>query len=128
MFADSKPFSSFAVDDTDAARRFYGETLGMTVTTVSEEMGLLGLEAPGRQVLLYAKPNHVPATFTVLNFPVADIDAAVDELAARRVTFERYDASFEQDERGISRAAGGPPIAWFEDPAGNVLSVLQLDE
>jgi catechol 2,3-dioxygenase-like lactoylglutathione lyase family enzyme len=124
MFAQTTPFSSFAVDDTDAAREFYGGTLGMTVTDVMEEMGLLGLETPGGQVLVYPKPDHVPATFTVLNFPVEDVDAAVDELAARGVTFERYEG-FEQDDKGIARGGGGPAIAWFEDPAGNVLSVLE---
>jgi len=124
MFAQTTPFSSFAVDDTDAAREFYGGTLGMTVTDVMEDMGLLGLETPGGQVLVYPKPDHVPATFTVLNFPVEDVDAAVDELAARGVTFKRYEG-FEQDDKGIARGDGGPAIAWFEDPAGNVLSVLE---
>lgn len=124
MFADTKPFSSFAVDDVDAAREFYGQRLGMTVTTISEEMGLLGLEVPGGQVLVYPKPDHVPAGFTVLNFPVDDVEAAVDELASRGVSFERYD-HFDHDERGIVRGGGGPAIAWFTDPAGNVLSVLE---
>lgn len=124
MFAETEPFSSFAVDDAEKAREFYGETLGMTVTTVMEEMGLLGLEIRGGQILVYPKPDHVPATFTVLNFPVEDVDAAVDELASRGVQFERYDG-FAHDEKGIVRGGGGPAIAWFKDPAGNVLSVLQ---
>lgn len=124
MFADSKPFSSFAVDDLEAARAFYGETLEMTVSTVSEEMPVLSLEIAGGRVLVYHKPDHVPATFTVLNFPVEDVDAAVDELASRGVTFERYEG-FGQDEKGIARGPEGPPIAWFTDPAGNVLSVLE---
>ena len=123
MFANSKPFSSFAVDELDAAREFYRETIGLGVSTVSEQHPLLGLDVGSdREVLVYEKPDHVPATFTVLNFPVDDIDEAVDELAARGVAFERYDA-FEQDEKGVSRE--GPYIAWFKDPAGNVLSVLQ---
>lgn len=121
MLSDSKAFSGFAVDDVDAAAEFYGTTLGLDVTR--EEMGLLGLHlAGGTDVLVYPKPDHVPATFTVLNFPVADIEATVDALAAKGVTFERYDG-FEQDGRGIAR--GEPLIAWFRDPAGNVLSVLQ---
>ena len=121
MFARTKPFSSFAVDDLDAARQFYAETIGLGITTMSEP--LLGLDVGSdREILGYAKPDHVPATFTVLNFPVDDIDGAVEELVARGVRFEHYEA-FEQDENGISRA--GPYIAWFKDPAGNVLSVLQ---
>ena len=121
MFAKTKPFSGFAVNDLDAAREFYGETIGLGVRTMSEH--LLGLDVGSdREILVYAKPDHTPATFTVLNFPVDDIDEAVDELAARGVRFERYEA-FDQDDKGISRA--GPSIAWFKDPAGNVLSVLQ---
>ena len=121
MFADAKVFSGFAVDDLDKAREFYGGTLGLKTT---EEDDLLTLRlAGGRDTLVYPKPDHTPATYTILNFPVADIDEAVDELAARGVRFERYDG-FEQDAKGISRG-DGPPIAWFTDPAGNVLSVLQ---
>jgi catechol 2,3-dioxygenase-like lactoylglutathione lyase family enzyme len=121
MFADSKAFSGFSVDDVDRARQFYGETLGLRV---SEENGMLHLHlAGGHNVLVYPKPNHAPATFTVLNFPVDDIDEAVDALAARGVRIERYDG-FNQDEKGILRDEG-PRIAWFTDPAGNVLSVLQ---
>ena len=121
MFANTKAYSGFAVDDLQKAREFYGETLGLDV---SEENGMLQLHiAGGGVILVYPKPDHTPASFTILNFPVDDIDKAVDELAARGVRFERYDG-FEQDEKGISRGEG-PYIAWFKDPAGNVLSVLQ---
>ena len=123
MFKDTKAFSGFAVDDLDKAREFYGETLGLEVTV--EEMGLLTLHLAGdRPTLVYPKPDFEPATYTILNFPVDDIDAAVDELIERGVAFELYDG-FGQDERGVSRNEGGPPIAWFRDPAGNILSVLQ---
>jgi catechol 2,3-dioxygenase-like lactoylglutathione lyase family enzyme len=122
MFTTTKAFSGFSVDDIPAARRFYGETLGLKV---SEEQGLLTLHiAGGCEILVYPKPNHTPASFTILNFPVDDIDRAVDELTQRGVRFERYDG-FEQDEKGIQRGPDGPPIAWFTDPAGNILSVLQ---
>jgi catechol 2,3-dioxygenase-like lactoylglutathione lyase family enzyme len=122
MFADTKAFSSFAVDDVDVAERFYGETLGIRTARV-EEMGLLVLKLAGdRDTLVYPKPDHEPASFTVLNFPVDDVDAAVGELTSRGVSFERYDG-FGQDDRGIARGEG-PDIAWFKDPAGNTLSVL----
>lgn len=121
MFANSKAFSGFAVSDLPAARQFYGETLGIRT---SEQHGLLTLHLAGdRDTLVYPRPDHTPATYTILNFPVDDIDTAVDELTARGVQFERYEG-IEQDEKGINRA-GGPYIAWFKDPAGNVLSVLQ---
>jgi catechol 2,3-dioxygenase-like lactoylglutathione lyase family enzyme len=121
MLTNSKAFSGFAVDDLPKAREFYGETLGLRT---SEEHGLLSLHLAGdRDTLVYPKPDYTPATYTILNFPVDDIDKAVDELVERGVRFERYD-SFEQDDKGISRG-GGPDIAWFKDPAGNVLSVLQ---
>ena len=124
MLRESKAFSGFSVDDLEAARSFYGDTLGLDVTVLDESMGLLALDlAGGARVMVYAKPTHQPAGFTILNFPVADVDQAVDELAARGVSFERYDG-FDQDERGISRGPG-PRIAWFTDPAGNVLSVLE---
>ena len=124
MLRESKAFSGFSVDDLEAARSFYGDTLGLDVTVLDESMGLLALDlAGGARVMVYAKPTHQPAGFTILNFPVTDIDQAVDELAARGVSFERYDG-FDQDERGISRGPG-PRIAWFTDPAGNVLSVLE---
>jgi predicted enzyme related to lactoylglutathione lyase len=121
MFEHTKAFSGFAADDIAAAKRFYSETLGLRVT---EANGLLTLHIEGdRPTIVYPKPDHVPAQFTILNFPVDDIDAAVDALTARGVRFERYDG-MEQDEKGVMRA-GGPYIAWFKDPAGNVLSVLQ---
>jgi predicted enzyme related to lactoylglutathione lyase len=123
MLENSPAFSGYSADDITAAARFYSETLGLEV---SESNGLLTLHLPGgRDTLIYPKgERHRPATFTVLNFPVEDIDAAVDELVSRGVEFERYDG-IQQDERGISRDAGGPLIAWFTDPAGNILSVLQ---
>ena len=121
MFADTEAFSGFSVGDTDAARKFYAETLGLRV---SEANGLLTLHlAGGRDTLVYPKADHTPAAFTVLNFRVEDIDAAVDELISRGVSFERY-PGIDQDEKGIGRG-GGPFIAWFTDPAGNILSVLQ---
>jgi catechol 2,3-dioxygenase-like lactoylglutathione lyase family enzyme len=121
MFANTKAFSGFAVDDVQKAREFYGDTLGLKT---SEQNGLLTLHLAGdRDTLVYPKPDHTPANYTILNFPVDDIDQAVDELAGRGVRFERYDG-MEQDEKGVMRA-GGPYIAWFKDPAGNVLSVLQ---
>ncbi|WP_405427351.1 VOC family protein [Streptomyces erythrochromogenes] len=124
MLGDSKAFSGFSVDSIDTAKDFYGSTLGLRV---SEENGLLSLHlGGGTVVLVYPKESHTPASFTVLNFPVPDIDRAVDDLGARGVAFERYDG-FGQDAKGISRNEGGPPIAWFKDPAGNVLSVLEVD-
>ena len=124
MFTNTKAYSGFAVDDLQKAQEFYGETLGLKTTVLDEENGLLSLELAGdRPTLVYRKPDFTPATYTILNFPVDDIDEAVDGLAARGVRFERYDG-FEQDEKGISRG-NGPQIAWFKDPAGNVLSVLQ---
>jgi catechol 2,3-dioxygenase-like lactoylglutathione lyase family enzyme len=123
MLANSKAFSGFAVDDLDKARTFYADTLGLKVEPI-EGAPLMTLHLAGdRPTLIYAKPNHTPADYTILNFPVDDIDAAVEELAARGVTFERYDG-MNQDEKGVMREQG-PPIAWFKDPAGNVLSVLE---
>jgi catechol 2,3-dioxygenase-like lactoylglutathione lyase family enzyme len=124
MFANTKAFSGFAVDDLKKAREFYAETLGLNVSMLDEETGLMVLHLAGdRDTFVYEKPDHTPATYTILNFPVDDIDGAVDELAARGVPFERYEG-FEQDEKGIARGPQGPDIAWFRDPAGNVLSVL----
>ncbi|HEU4399745.1 MAG TPA: VOC family protein [Actinomycetota bacterium] len=121
MFEHTKAFSGFSVDDIPKAKQFYGETLGLRV---SEEHGMLTLHVAGdRDTLIYPKDDHTPATFTILNFPVDDVDKAVEELAARGVRFERYDGA-EQDEKGIHRG-GGPLIAWFKDPAGNILSVIQ---
>jgi catechol 2,3-dioxygenase-like lactoylglutathione lyase family enzyme len=124
MLADSKAYSGFAVDDIQKAQDFYGDTLGLKTSVLSEESGLITLHlADDRGTLVYQKADFTPATYTILNFPVDDIDEAVDELAARGVRFERYDG-FDQDEKGISRG-NGPSIAWFKDPAGNILSVLQ---
>ena len=121
MFTNTKAFSGFAVDDVPKAKKFYSETLGLRV---SEEYGMLSLHIAGEwDILVYPKSDHTPATFTILNSPVDDINKAVDELAKREVRFERYEAS-EEDEKGIHRG-GGPLIAWFKDPAGNVLSVIQ---
>jgi catechol 2,3-dioxygenase-like lactoylglutathione lyase family enzyme len=121
MFTNTKAFSGFAVPDLAKAKEFYGDTLGLKT---SEENGLLMLHIAGeRAILVYPKPDHEPATYTILNFPVDDIDTAVDQLTARGVRFERYDG-MEQDELGIHRG-GGPYIAWFKDPAGNILSILQ---
>ena len=120
MFENTKAFSGFAVDDIDAARQFYGETLGIEV---SEANGMLTLHIEGdRPTLIYPKADHEPATFTILNFPVDDIEAAVDELTRRGVRIEHYDGM--TDDKGIMRH-GGPLIAWFKDPAGNTLSVLE---
>ena len=123
MFKDTKAFSGFAVDDLERAREFYEGTLGLEVST---EMGLLNLKLAGgaRPTLVYPKPDFEPATYTILNFPVEDIDAAVDALTERGVAMEVYDG-FGQDEKGIARGPEGPPIAWFRDPAGNILAVLE---
>lgn len=120
-------FSSFAVRDIDVARSFYRDTLGLAVA--DGEMGTLELGAAnGAKVLVYPKPDHEPAAFTVLNFPVDDIDRAVDELRDKGVKFERYDRSdIRTDGKGVSRGNGGPDIAWFRDPSGNILSVLVPD-
>jgi predicted enzyme related to lactoylglutathione lyase len=124
MFANSKAFSGFAVDDLEQAQAFYGETLGVKTSLVPDAGGLMTLHlAGGRDTLVYEKPDFTPATYTILNFPVDDVDAAVDALAARGVRFERYEG-FEQDEKGIARGLG-PAIAWFTDPAGNILAVLE---
>lgn len=124
MLKDSHAFSGFSTDDIPRAREFYQGTLGLDVT---EENGMLSLKFPnGHTVLIYPKgDDHQPATFTVLNFPVGDIDAAADTLVAAGVTFERYGEDFKQDERGIARDDYGPPIAWFKDPAGNILALLE---
>jgi catechol 2,3-dioxygenase-like lactoylglutathione lyase family enzyme len=123
MFRHSQAFSGFAVPDIAAAKAFYGDTLGLDVT---EENGMLTLHlAGGRDTIVYPKPDHVPATYTILNFPVDDIESAVDELTAKGVEFQRYEGEdYATDAKGIMRQ-GGPLIAWFTDPAGNILSVLQ---
>ena len=123
MFRDTKAFSGFAVPDIAAAKAFYGDTLGIDVT---EDHGMLTLHlAGGRDTIVYPKPDHVPATYTILNFPVDDVEAAVDALTERGVEFQKYEGEdFATDAKGIMRQ-GGPLIAWFTDPAGNMLSVLQ---
>jgi len=124
MFKKTKAFSGFAVDDIQAAKRFYGETLGLDVT---EEYGMLTLHIEGgTAILIYPKPGHTPAVYTILNFPVADIEQAVDELTKRGVRFEQYDGHEgpKTEAKGIYRGEG-PYIAWFKDAAGNILSVLQ---
>jgi catechol 2,3-dioxygenase-like lactoylglutathione lyase family enzyme len=126
MFENTKAFGGFAVDDIEKAQKFYGDTLGLK--TSIDQNGALTLHIAGdRDIFVYVKPNHTPADYTILNFPVDDIDKAVDELTARGVRFERYDG-LEQDQKGIARGRAqgmGPDIAWFKDPAGNILSVLQ---
>ena len=124
MLETNKAFSSFSVNDLEKAKQFYGQTLGLKIKESPE-----GLELhPGQQsIFIYPKPNHEPASFTVLNFQVNDIDAAVDELKQRGVSFERYEGELKTDEKGIHRD-GGPTIAWFKDPAGNILSVLENDK
>jgi predicted enzyme related to lactoylglutathione lyase len=126
MFKNTKAFSGFSVNDLQKAKEFYGQTLGVEVSETPE--GLALKIAGGGQVFIYPKPNHEPATFTILNFPVDDIDEAVDELAKLGVRFEKYEGEMKTDEKGIFRGADsghGPNIAWFKDPAGNILSVLQ---
>jgi catechol 2,3-dioxygenase-like lactoylglutathione lyase family enzyme len=121
MLGSTKAFSGFSVDDIPVARKFYADTLGLDV---SEQNGMLTLHiAGGGDVLVYPKPDHAPATFTILNFPVTDVESAVDQLSARGVPFEHYPNT---DAKGIFRGLG-PVIAWFTDPAGNILSVLEAD-
>jgi predicted enzyme related to lactoylglutathione lyase len=122
MLKTSKAFSSFSVDDLSKAKEFYSETLGVKVSESDE--GLELKPSGDASVFLYPKPNHKPASFTVLNFMVDDIDAAVDELRKSGVTFEQYEGEIKTDEKGIHRN-GGPTIAWFKDPAGNILSVIE---
>lgn len=120
-----RAFSGFAVSDIEAARRFYGDTLGLPV---SEQDGLLALHVGGGEdVLVYPKPDHAPATYTILNFPVDDIEQTVDALTSRGIEFLVYEG-FQQDDRGISRDPRGPAIAWFADPAGNILSVIEIPD
>jgi catechol 2,3-dioxygenase-like lactoylglutathione lyase family enzyme len=124
MLENIKAFSGFAAPDIEALEPFYRDKLGIRT---SVDNGLLTLHLAGgdRPTLVYPKPDFVPATYTILNFPVEDVHAAVDELSARGVEFEKYDG-FEQDEKGVF-IGDGPPIAWFKDPAGNILSVLKID-
>ena len=125
MLTDSHAFAGFSVNDIDAAKKFYGEFLGLSVGT--NEMGILDIQlGGGSHVIAYPKPNHQPATFTILNFPVGDIEKAVDDLTSRGVTFEHYDMEqIKTDAKGIARDEYGPPIAWFKDPAGNILSLIE---
>ncbi|MDB5024046.1 MAG: hypothetical protein JWP78_1801 [Mucilaginibacter sp.] len=130
MFQNTKAFSSFSVNDLEKAREFYQNTLGLDLQRIpmGEEYALLELQtAGGSKIMIYPKPNHTPATFTVLNFPVDDVEKTVDELTKRGVHFEQYDlADLKTNEKGIARGNGmGPDIAWFTDPAGNILSVLE---
>jgi len=124
MLADSKAYSGFAVPDLAEARRFYADTLGLAVSEVDDQGGLFTLHlAGGRDVLVYGKPDHAPATYTILNFPIADVEATVDALIQRGLAFEQYDG-IDQDDKGINRGQG-PLIAWFRDPAGNILSIIE---
>ena len=123
MFKDTHAFFSFSVDDLPKAKEFYANILGLIVEEM-QEMGMLMINlAGGGKVMIYQKDNHVPATFTVLNFPVADVEKAVDELMGKGITFEQY-KEFKTDKKGISRE-WGQEIAWFKDPAGNILSVIE---
>ena len=124
MFKNTKVFSGFSVNDIPKAKKFYSETLGVTVKDAMQ--GLIELHIEGNQpIIVYPKPNHEPATFTILNFVVDDIEKAVDELTAKGVVFEQYKGQIDTDAKGISKSPAGPDIAWFKDPAGNILSVLQ---
>ncbi len=126
MFNSSKIFSSFSVNDIPKAKEFYGNTLGLKVKEVEMGTTLLEIDIAGYTVMIYPKPNHTPATFTILNFPVDDVEITVDKLTAKGVKFEHYDSEFlKTDGKGIARGNGGPTIAWFTDPAGNILSVLE---
>jgi predicted enzyme related to lactoylglutathione lyase len=122
MFKDTKAFSGFSVNDIPKAKEFYSKTLGLDVSEIN---GMLSLNiAGGNPIFIYPKPNHEPATYTMLNFPVDNVDRAVDELTRRGVKFEHYTGDIQTDEKGIARGGDGPTIAWFKDPAGNILSVL----
>ena len=126
MFKHTRAFSGFSVDDLQTAKEFYGQTLGLEVSETKE--GLVLQIAGGGQVFIYPRPNHTPASFTILNFPVQNIDQAVDALLKLGVRFESYEGQMKTDEKGIFRGAAqgkGPNIAWFKDPAGNILSVLE---
>ena len=126
MFKNVKAFSSFSVDDLGNAKDFYGQTLGLEVAEV-EKMGILRVRlATGGEVMIYPKDNHQAATFTILNFPVNDVEVAVDQLTEKGIRFESYDTEWiKTDEKGIARDENGPAIAWFKDPAGNILAVLE---
>lgn len=125
MLKQSKAFSGFSVNDILKAKQFYSEILGLEVN--DNPMGLIELNFEGgNHIIIYPKPNHVPATFTILNFPVTNIDEAVDELINKGIKFEQYEGPIKTDEKGICRSGGkGPNIAWFKDPAGNILSLIE---
>jgi predicted enzyme related to lactoylglutathione lyase len=127
MFRNNKAFSSFSVDDAKKAKEFYTKTLGLEVTDIPNMDGLLKLHfGDGSSLMIYQKPNHVPATFTVLNFHADNVEKAVDELTAKGVKFEIYDMpGIKTDSKGIAKGNGMPEIAWFKDPAGNILSVIE---
>lgn len=127
MFKNTKAFGSFSVNDIPKAKEFYSHILGLEVSEDPEMGGLLNLHIAGTtEIIIYPKPDHTPATFTILNFPVDDVEKAVDELTKRGVRFEHYDGEIKTDEKGIFRNEG-PKIAWFKDPAGNILSVLEAE-
>jgi catechol 2,3-dioxygenase-like lactoylglutathione lyase family enzyme len=124
MLKHSKAFSGFSVDDLQKAKKFYAEVLGLDVK--DNPMGLIELHIEGsNRILVYPKPDHEPATFTILNFPVDNIDKAVDELISKGIKFEQYEGELKTDVKGMSRNPQGPKIAWFKDPAGNILSVIE---
>jgi len=124
MFRHTKAFSGFSVNDLQKAKTFYSEVLGLEVT--DNPMGLIELNIEGsNSIIIYPKPNHTPATFTVLNFPVNNIDLAVDQLTDKGVLFEQYENPIKTDKKGICRSEQGPDVAWFKDPAGNILSVIE---
>ncbi len=124
MFKHSKAFSGFSVNDIQKAKTFYGEVLGLEVS--DNPMGLIELNIEsGNKIIVYPKPNHEPATFTILNFPVDNIEKAADELISKGIKFEQYEGEIKTDAKGICRNPQGPKIAWFKDPAGNILSVIE---
>jgi predicted enzyme related to lactoylglutathione lyase len=129
MLKDTKAFSSFSVNDIGAATKFYQDVLGIEVKSIEMGPGLLELHINGSHIMIYPKPNHIPATFTVLNFPVDNVEKAVDELTQKGVRFEHYDTEqLKTDKKGIAHGNGGPTIAWFTDPSGNILSVLERNQ
>ncbi|RFM25654.1 VOC family protein [Deminuibacter soli] len=125
MLKNAKAFSSFAVKDIQQAKQFYGDKLGIAVT--EDDMGVLSLELNGVDVMIYPKPDYTPATYTVLNFSISDIDKTVDELNKAGITMLQYDDPIKTDAKGICRNSEGPVIAWFTDPSGNILSVVQRE-
>jgi predicted enzyme related to lactoylglutathione lyase len=127
MFKHTKAFSGFSVNDLQKAKEFYANVLGLQVT--DSPMGIIELHVEGcNNIVVYPKPDHTPATFTILNFPVKNIDEAVDALIKKGVSFEQYEGQIKTDEKGICRSSGGPTIAWFKDPAGNILSVIEEND